>query len=96
MNFELHPSARQELADAVEYYRQISPRLGNSFVDEFESAVNRIISFPEAWPKLSKNTRRCRINHFPYGIIYAVERQNILIIAIMHLQREPNYWVDRL
>ncbi|WP_201447887.1 type II toxin-antitoxin system RelE/ParE family toxin [Calothrix sp. PCC 7507] len=52
--------------------------------------------FPQAWTQLSKNTRRCRIASFPYGIIYAIKEQQILIVAIMHLQRQPNYWTNRI
>ena len=32
---------------------------------------------------------------FPYGVLYAVEQDYILILAIMHCSREPNYWKNR-
>ena len=33
---------------------------------------------------------------FPYGILYTVERDSILILAVMHCSRKPGYWKRRL
>jgi hypothetical protein len=32
---------------------------------------------------------------FPYGIVYKTAREEIFIIAVMNLSREPDYWKDR-
>ena len=58
--------------------------------------IERIIQYPEAWFKLSKRTHRCRTNRFPYGIIYQVRAEILLIVAVMHLSREPQTWKSRL
>jgi hypothetical protein len=34
-------------------------------------------------------------NRFPYGVIYQVTDEEVFIIAVMHLNREPNYWKNR-
>ncbi|MBP0018310.1 MAG: type II toxin-antitoxin system RelE/ParE family toxin [Cyanobacteria bacterium SBLK] len=96
MIYDFHPSARQELEEALNYYDKISIELGETFLDEFERAVERILAFPEAWFLLSTNTRRCRLSRFPYNIIYQIQEEQIIIIAIAHWQRKPNYWTDRL
>jgi len=59
------------------------------------AAVQHILSFPTAWPELDTGIRRCQLQRFPYGIIYATEQDAILIIAIMHLHRRPGYWHTR-
>jgi len=33
---------------------------------------------------------------FPYSVLYTVEREFVLIVAIMHGKREPGYWRHRL
>ena len=96
MAYDIHPDARQELEDAVAYYDNISRELGDTFLDEVERTITRMEKFPEAWPQLSKNARRCRTKGFPYGIVYTLRGQRILIVAVMHLQRKPNYWAERL
>ena len=47
-------------------------------------------------PDARLNTRRCRTVGFPYGIVYQVRNERILVVAVMHLQRQPNYWADRV
>jgi plasmid stabilization system protein ParE len=96
MSVEFHPDAQQELEDAVAYYDGISSEIGDAFIAEVKRTLQRIEQFPEAWSQLSNNTRRCRVATFPYGLIYAVREQEILIVAFMHLQRQPNYWTSRV
>ena len=88
-------AARQELADAIAYYDAQGRDLGDSFLDEFQAAANRIEELPGAWQPLSQNTRRCRLRRFPYGLIYRVRGDVALIIAVAHLHREPDYWRGR-
>jgi len=96
MKYSFHPSARAELNDSVDYYEDCRPGLGLGFAEEVYSTVQRIIRFPEAWPPLSPNSRRCLTNRFPYGLIYQVLEDEILIVAVMQLNRKPGYWKDRL
>lgn len=66
MKYSFHPSAKIELQKAINYYEECQPGLGLEFAREVYSTIQRIIHFPEAWSKLSKNTRRCLTNRFPY------------------------------
>lgn len=66
------------------------------FETEVKRAIERIRIFPEAYPLISDNTRRCLISRFPYGIIYHTKEDSILIIAIMHLHRNPTAWKERI
>ncbi len=88
--------AKNELTDAVSYYNEQSEGLGFEFVLEVKRTISRIIEYPNAWIKLSANTRRCRINRFPYGIVYQVREEMVLIIAVMHLRRHTDKWKERL
>jgi plasmid stabilization system protein ParE len=88
--------AEIELDQAVRWYGAQAPGLGNAFVIEVLSAADRIERFPEAWHPLSEGVRHCRLNRFPYGLIYIVENGDILVLAVAHLHRQPDYWRDRL
>jgi toxin ParE2 len=74
----------------------VVPGLGDQFRDEFVAALQRMVDFPQAWRKMSKRTRRCRLERFPYGIVYQNRPGELLIVAIMHLKQTPEYWVSRL
>jgi len=88
--------AEAELAEAVAYYDSQQQGLGPRFTEEVKRAIERILQYPEAWAPISKRTRRCRTNEFPYGIIYQIRGDVLLIVAVMHLHREPTAWKSRL
>jgi len=45
---------------------------------------------------IDSTIRRCLIKRFPYSILYGINVDMIVIIAIAHLHRKPNYWQGRL
>jgi len=96
MKIEILSCAEEEFAEAVYFYNQQCPGLGYEFAAEAKAAFGRIASFPSAWPAFSPRSRRCIINRFPYGVLYQVRRDSILIVAIMHLRRDPRRWQDRM
>ena len=96
INIKFLTPAEAEFFDAISYYNIQSEGLGYEFAAEVKRTIGRIIQYPEAWTKLSKRTRRCRTNKFPYGVIYQVKEETLLIVAVMHLNREPQNWKSRL
>ncbi|NET61674.1 MAG: type II toxin-antitoxin system RelE/ParE family toxin [Symploca sp. SIO2E6] len=88
--------ARYELREAVKFYEQQQLGLGKNFRDEVLATIDRIQSFPLGWQLLTENIRRCQTRKFPYGVIYTLDDNEILIIAIAHLHREPDYWGNRV
>jgi len=95
MKYSFHPLAVAELNDAIDYYEELQSGLGLEFAKEVFSSIQRVTEFPTAWSSLSQNTRRCLVNRFPYGIIYQILKNEILIIAVMQLNRKPSYWENR-
>lgn len=96
MKFYFHPDAEAEFDRAVEYYEQFQPGLGIEFAEEVYTTITRIIQYPDAWSALSKNSRRCLVSRFPYGVIYQIKSHALRIIAVAHLHRRPGYWKERL
>ena len=82
--------------EAIAFYNLRKDRLGFEFKDEVESTIKRIEKNPEAWTPLSRRTRRCQTDRFPYGIIYQIRNETILIISVIHLRRHPKTWCERL
>lgn len=89
-------SAANEFSRAVDYYLDVDPLLAKRFVREVEASLRRILTHPHAWKPLGNEFRRCRVKHFPYGLVYRVERDAIIIVLIMHLQRHPESWRNNL
>ena len=87
--------ALTEQDDAAGFYNAQQPKLGLDFLTEIERAIERIQQFPNAWPKVSQRSRRCRLTRFPYGLVYQIRVDRIVVLAVMHLHRRPGYWLSR-
>lgn len=96
MRVQLLAPARAEFEAAVADYDSQEPGLGSRFAAEVKRTIGRILQYPEAWPPLSKRTRRCRTRKSPYGIIYQVRGEELLVVAVMHLHRAPETWQGRV
>ncbi len=87
--------AEVELKSAIDYYNRQRPGLGYEFAAEVKRTVGRIKAHPDAWHRLSENTRRCRLNRFPYALIYSHSEDELVILAVMHMSRHPDSWKGR-
>ncbi len=96
MTLKLLAQAQIELDDAFEWYERQAPGLGQHFIQETTAAFRLIERFPTAWHPLSADIRRCRLKRFPYGVIYTQTTDALLVLAIAHLHRKPDYWTARL
>ena len=95
MKYSFHPAAEAELNQAVDYYNECQRGLGLEFLKDIYHTIQNILKYPDAWAPLSANTRRCLAKRFPYGLIYQVANDEVIIIAVMNLSREPDYWRGR-
>lgn len=91
-SYFLLESAKNELQDSAVYYEQKSPGLGDEFLDEFEQGIKMILSFPEAWGQMDAHFRRFLLRRFPFGIIYRMDGDTLIITSVMHLSRHPESW----
>jgi hypothetical protein len=96
MEILFHKDAEIEFNHSIDYYKEISQNLGLDFTSEVYKSIQRISSHPSAWSSIETSIRRILVNRFPFGVLYSHQQDNIYIIAIMNLHREPNYWKDRL
>ena len=92
MNIRLLDIACIELEDAIGYYNDECPGLGYEFADEVLRTIRRVCENPTAWKSLSARTRRSLLHRFPYGVIYQIRADELLVVSIMHLHRHPDSW----
>jgi len=96
MTWAFHPEARLEYREAAAFYESRRPGLGAAFTREIESTIGVVLEAPDRWRMVEQDVRRCFTRRFPYAILYTVERDSILILAIAHGSRKPGYWRERL
>jgi plasmid stabilization system protein ParE len=95
VTINFHSEAKKEFFEAVEYYEDQVLGLGDDFIDEVEKVLDVIVKQPASGTKITNTERRFLVSRFPYGLIYSVEADQIVISAVMNLKRKPGYWESR-
>ena len=88
--------ARREFLAEVAYYKSIEPQLAARFAASVEEAVARAIAFPRAGSPGPANTRRIFAQDFPFALVYREDNGGIVVFALAHHSRRPEYWQPRV
>jgi plasmid stabilization system protein ParE len=88
--------AKREVDDAVVWYEEQAKGLGRDFLDELDRVVRLVKIYPHIATQIEPDVRRFLFRRFPYSLIYGINNDTLVVIAVAHQHREPRYWVDRL
>jgi plasmid stabilization system protein ParE len=88
--------AERELRDAVVFYERQVRHLGRRSAAAVRAARREIAESPQRRPTIGPGVRRLLVQDFPYALIYRIETEDIVVIAVMHLSRRPGCWAARL
>ena len=88
--------AEEEMTEASLFYDAASSGLGNDFLDDVQQAIDRLREYPQGGVAFAPSLRRMFLHRFPFSVIYSVETDVILVIAIAHHGRRPGYWASRV
>jgi plasmid stabilization system protein ParE len=92
---QFHPDAESEMIEAAAHYEAQQPDLGRRFLAAVQDATNRIGVNPQLYPIVELDVRRCLTKTFPFGVLFRERPEKIVIMAVMHLHRDPDYWKTR-
>ena len=95
MRIEFSPEAKVEFSDGESYYELQMPGLGARFRVDVRDALTRLRQWPLATPVERGEIRRMMLSRYPYKLLYSVQSDYIYILAVAHLHRAPEYWVER-
>ena len=84
--------AEEEIFEAVRFYHENAGSLAAEFYEEFKRCREEIERFPEFWKLVGGGYRRKLMERFPYAVIYRIADDVILIVALAHTSRRPDYW----
>jgi len=86
----LSPRAELELLGAIQWYEEQRPGLGAAFYDEVLATLDRIAANPAQFPVVDDPTRRTLLVRFPYGLFFEEMDDQLVVMAVFHLHRDPN------
>lgn len=92
---KFHPDAATEMVAAATYYELQQEGLGHRFLTSVQDTINRILLNPQMYPVVDIDVRRCLTKTFPFGVLFRDKPRHVIIMAVMHLRRDPDYWKSR-
>ena len=89
-------AAELEVDEAVSYFDAQRDRLGDRFEQDLQNTVAFVTTHPLSGRAITDRVRKFRLRTFRYNIIYIVDADEIVIVAVAHHRRRPGYWRARL
>ncbi len=87
--------ARLEAASAREYYERVRTGLGDRLILELRGICHSLGGNPQLWHLRQGGYRRINFESFPYYVAYFIRNETVVIAAVSHAARHPEYWKHR-
>ena len=71
-----------------------SPFVANAGGTEFH-VLDLVAASPGMFPRYDDEHRFVMLRRFPYSVVYQIQRDQILVVAVAHSSRSPGYWQGR-
>ncbi len=88
-------AAAEEYSQTLKWYAERSLKAAEDFDRAFDSALQTIAETPHRFPLCDSRNRQFLLRRFPIRIIYRLENDDLVVIAVAHTSRAPNYWNER-
>ena len=89
------PRADLDVAATFNWYENEESGLGQEFLNELRAIYDRIVDGPLAYQDLRAGIRRALLRRFPYAVYFAVEGNVVVVLAVLHVARDPAEWQRR-
>lgn len=95
-NIILLSKAIDDFDASVEWYKSIDVQLAKQFISEVDATFNLIAINPLLFPCVFNKYRMVNTQKFPFKIVYNVNENRIVIVAIFHHKRNPKKIISRI
>jgi plasmid stabilization system protein ParE len=101
LGFDFHPEARAELVADVDWYDEREAGVGVRFEVAVREAIDAAVDSPDSWalwPDWDREpaVRSKGVTGFPYRVVYFLDGDQLIVVAVAHAKRRPGYWRERL
>ena len=86
------PQAAAEVNDAAAWYERQNPSSAIKFNEAFRVALTRLGENPFQYQVVQDEVRRAPLRRFPYGLLYVVEEEAVVVLSCFHASRDPAQW----
>lgn len=90
------PAADADIEAAFEWYEGEEFGLGRQFLEQLRETYDRVSSGPSKYQRVAPSVRRALLRRFPYAVYFAEEGDIAVILAVLHVARDPAEWQRRV
>lgn len=94
--FIVRPLTEADLENAAQWYDEERPGLAQRFLKDVDRSFVRLRERPLQFPVVAGDVRRALLHTFPYAIYFRVSDEIIVVLAVLHLRRNPKIWRGRV
>jgi plasmid stabilization system protein ParE len=97
MNYfiRIRPEAERDVEEAFSWYEEQRSGLGREFVLELDTVYQKLQESPLLYAEIYRRVRRAVLRRFPVGVFYVCAKEEVRVLAVIHLARSPNVWQSR-
>jgi plasmid stabilization system protein ParE len=59
------------------------------------TVIESLVTYPEPFPLVHRQTRRINLRRFPYSLFYRIIDDQVIVVACMRRRRHPRRWQFR-
>jgi mRNA-degrading endonuclease RelE of RelBE toxin-antitoxin system len=94
-NLVITPKASFDVVDACIYYESMQTGLSDRFLSELIATYDKLREGPQHYSYISPNRknklRDIKIKHFPYLVIFDINKDTVTVYAVFNTHRKPKY-----
>ena len=93
----LRSVAASEVRGTIRWYDEQREGLGDNFARAVFETLELIGEMPELHQVIepARTIRRALLRRFPYAVYYITETERIVVLAVLHVARDPSSWHER-
>ncbi|MCG8554021.1 MAG: hypothetical protein MJD61_01850 [Proteobacteria bacterium] len=103
MRLRVVQGARRDFIEAVRWYRSSgATNQARELVEDYNGTIQYARQFPNAGSLVVSRRerpfliRKYLLHSFPYKLIVACFEHELVVLALAHQKRKPDYWMPRL
>ena len=87
--------AQDEFLDQISFYEIREKGLGERFRLAVQAATTLAATHPKLGSPSKLRTRRVFPKGFKFSVVYRIEPEELVVLAVAHFRRKPTYWRQR-
>ena len=91
----IRPEAESDLVYARDWYERQRDGLGAAFLLCVDEVLERIGRTPEISTAVYRDVRQALTRRFPYAVYYRLVNDEVVVLGILHMRRDPREWQSR-